>query len=158
MLPGDWDNLVETWSTGHEFSEHLDFEILHAVHRRHHAGDAPPLEPGQPVPGCSCSECTGVSKPAPARKHHLDRLPVEAARDVPILALVERLGLGPERRVGKEHVIRCFMHDDERPSLSINPRTGLWYCPVCAIGGDGIEMWRRVRGVSFADAVKEIAA
>jgi DNA primase len=50
------------------------------------------------------------------------------------------------------------MHDDQRPSLSVNAKSGLWYCPVCAIGGDGIELWRRVRGLSFADAVKEVAA
>lgn len=154
----DYDEIIASWSSRRPLSEHLELEIAHAVHVGHGPGDPPPLKDCQPVPGCSCSRCTGVVKIKPPRHHHLDRLPVEEARHVSILQLVERLGLGPARRVGKEYVIRCFMHDDQRPSLSLNATTGLWYCPVCAIGGDGIELWRRVRGLSFADAVKEVAA
>jgi len=154
----NWDEIIDSWSTRRPLPEHVDFQIVNAVHVGHEPGDTPPLEDGQPVPGCSCFKCTGVVKTKAPRPHRLDRLPVEAARHVPVLDLVERLGMVPARRVGKEYLVHCFMHEDNRPSLSLNATTGLWYCPVCAIGGDGIELWRRVRGLSFADAVREVAA
>lgn len=96
-------------------------------------------------------------RPGPAG----ERLPVEEARRVPILDLVQRLGLGEPERVGREYRVRCFLHDDTKPSLRLNPdkgEGGLWWCDVCAMGGDGISLVERVTGKTFAEAVKEIAA
>lgn len=105
--------------------------------------------------GCRCDRCTL----SPDRSGHsrLNRpLPVEGARSVPILEVAARLGLGDPRRVGREYVVRCPFHDDERPSLRVDPNKNLWYCDPCAIGGDGIELWQRLRDVDFPTAVKEV--
>ena len=40
----------------------------------------------------------------------------------------------------------------------MNAERGLWICDPCGEGGDVIELWRRVRGVPFAEAVRELAA
>ena len=97
--------------------------------------------------------------PAPGRRprrrgREREPLPVEQARQVPLLAVVERLGLGPPRKVGREYVTQCPFHDDRRPSLCINTERRVWKCWPCAEGGDGIELVRRVMNVSFVDAVR----
>lgn len=83
---------------------------------------------------------------------------MEAARAVPILEVVAGLGLGEPVRRGHEWAVCCPFHEDSRPSLRINEGDGLWYCDPCAEGGDGLELWQRVRGVSFVEAVRELAA
>src|SRR5215204_4159016 len=67
-----------------------------------------------------------------------ERLPVDAARAVPILELFVRYGRHQLRRVGTEWLTRCPFHNDRRPSLRVQPNKGLWYCDPCGIGGDGL--------------------
>lgn len=211
-------DLVESWirDARPPASEHARLEIAHAVHTGHSPGEPPPLETGDPVPGCPCVTCRtlaaganaegaalavdvvrdlrrvgpdarlqlarswvsgwaaeGVVLPDPAalvriardldprlrrRRREGSRLPVEDARRVSILDVVARLGLGePVGRWGEPRV-RCPFHDDHDPSLRLNVDAGLWYCDPCMEGGDGIDLWQRVRGVRFADAVREMAA
>jgi hypothetical protein len=86
-----------------------------------------------------------------------DRLPVEAARTIPIERVCARLGLELHRK-GRTLVARCPFHDDEHPSLTVNVERGLWYCFPCATGGDAIALLARMRRVDFAAAVEEVAA
>lgn len=95
---------------------------------------------------------TRTARPAP------EALDIPAARRADILAVAVRLGLGEPRKAGRnEYVVRCPFHDDRRPSLRLRADAGLWHCFPCGIGGDVIELVRRVRRVSFADAVRELA-
>lgn len=96
------------------------------------------------------------SRPRAPRAKRRERLPVEAARAVPLDQLLERLGF-ELRRVGREYVTRCPFHDDEHPSLTVNVERGVWYCFPCGIGGDGIAFVERLRGTDFAGAVAEVA-
>ena len=82
-------------------------------------------------------------------------LPVESARQVPILSVLERIGIGHVRKVGREYVSLCPFHDDSHPSFRVNAERGLWYCDPCGIGGDAINLIMRVRGCSFSNAVLE---
>ncbi len=162
----DLDGLVASWTRGPfahpPASKHTRLEIAHAVHVGHQPGDPLPLAEGAPVPGCGCPSCTGVSMDDPARRGRRTRpdrpLPVEEARRVPILEIVSRLGLGEPVRRGPEYAVRCPLHDDNRPSLTLDVDRSLWHCFPCAEGGDGIRLWELVRGVPFAEAVREIAA
>ena len=153
-------------------SEHTRLEIAHAIHVGHRPGDAPwlngkllPLAEGDPVPGCSCPEGTGVPADHPARRS-LQRgrkpgrtgLPVDEARAVPILEVVSRLGLGEPRKAGREYLVRCPLHDDHRPSMSLDTDRGLWFCHPCAEGGDAIKLYMRARRIEFAEAVRELAS
>ncbi len=140
-------------------------EIAQAVQADHRPGESPPLAEGDPVPGCGCPACTGVPAEDPARRfgktsHRRevsDPLPVEVARAVPILSVTARLGLGEPVRRGREWAVLCPLHDDTRPSLTLNLDRGLWYCFACSEGGDSLALWQRVRGCSFAEAVRELA-
>src|SRR5262249_54188855 len=84
-------------------------------------------------------------------------LPVQAARTLPLDELAERFGL-EVRRCGRTLLARCPFHDDRHPSLRLDLGKGLWHCFPCGIGGDGIALVMRLRGLSFAEAVREMAA
>ena len=57
----------------------------------------------------------------------------------------------------REHVTLCPFHDDHRPSLRVNVETQLYYCPVCAEGGDVFDFVARYRECSFPDALAWLA-
>ena len=141
-------------------SEHLRLEVAHAVHRGHQPDDTPPLQPTEPVPGCSCPRCTAVPADHPTRRlrprRERRRLPVEEARSVPILDVCEQLGLDL-RQVGRSWRGPCPMHGGEGPNFAVLPDRGLFKCFVCDETGNGIDLWMRVRGVPFTDAVRELA-
>ena len=161
------ESLIDSWADRvGPLSKHLDLAIAEAFHRRRR--NLPPLRDDEPIPGCSCPDCTGVPADAPVRvvpiRSHYRRathrppLDVEAARAIPVVKVAERLGLGSPKRQGTEYTLRCPLHDDSRPSMRLNPERNLWYCPVCDEGGDGIRLVQRVRGIDFPDAVRELAA
>jgi len=83
---------------------------------------------------------------------------VDAARSLGIIEIAARLGSGDPVKRGREYVVRCPLHDDSDPSCTIEPTGGLYYCFVCGIGGDSIDMYMKARRLSFADAVRELAA
>ena len=70
-----------------------------------------------------------------------------AAQDV-----VEQL-----KKVGYEFVTKCPWHNDRRPSLSISPQKNFAYCHVCARGVDSIGWIQDREGLSFSEAVENLA-
>jgi hypothetical protein len=85
-------------------------------------------------------------------------LDVDSARTTPIVDLAETLGLGKPVKRGREYAVRCPFHDDNDPSLRLSPDKGTWFCFPCGEGGDAIDLFQRVRGLDFVDAVREMAS
>ncbi len=56
-----------------------------------------------------------------------------------------------------EALALCPFHDDKNPSLSVNIKTGLYFCPVCNDGGDVFKFYMRLKQVSFKDALNQLA-
>ena len=151
-------------------SDHLTLEIA-AVHARGHR-----LEPGEPVPGCACPDCTGIAPDHPARipawrradpegaaesdRQRRERWEnmVHRARAVPLLDIVSWLGCGEPVKRGRELHVRCPLHQDSDPSCRLDPSAGVWFCDPCGQGGDAIDLFMRARRLDFADAVRELAA
>ncbi|MHB9839968.1 CHC2 zinc finger domain-containing protein [Paraburkholderia terrae] len=53
--------------------------------------------------------------------------------------------------------MRCPIHGEDHPSLSIHMERGNWKCFACAAaGGDVLELYRQVRGLSFVQAAREL--
>lgn len=135
-------------------TEHTRLEVAAAVHQGR------PLEPGEPVPGCPCPECTGVSADDPARAprrrtyNERDPLPVEAARSVPITEVTARFGIETDRHGWA----LCPFHEDRHPSFHVNEAKGAAFCNPCGASWDGIALVMELRGLDFAEAVKELAA
>jgi hypothetical protein len=158
------DRLLRSWEDpARPRSAHLDLTIAEAFRRREKG--LPVLRGDEPVPGCGCPVCTGIPTDHPARaiplrsrarRVALGGEAVQAAKRVPLLQIASMLGLGEPRKRGREYVVRCPMHEDERPSLSLNPAKGLWFCGPCGDGGDGIDLVRRVLRCGFPDAVRHL--
>ena len=86
------------------------------------------------------------------------RLPAEWIESVrqraPILDLFPLQAL---RKAGRDFLALCPWHDDRRPSLTISPQRNRVYCFVCRRGCDPIGWLQDRQGLSFAEAVQELA-
>ncbi len=81
---------------------------------------------------------------------------VRAVRDaidiVDLAASITKL----ERR-GERYVALCPFHQEKTPSLSIDPRRGLYYCFGCGQGGDAIKLHMETSGDDFKTALEVLA-
>jgi DNA primase len=101
------------------------------------------------VPARHPSSAREAQRLAPEELHALKRAnPIErvvAAYDVPLT------------RVGAHLVGLCPLHHETRPSFTVYPQSGTFYCFGCRQGGDVIELVRRLEGIGFVAAVERLA-
>ncbi len=121
------------------------------------------LRPDEPVPGCPCPSCTGITDATPTRSRKgvllapsaewSDR--VQRARDLSILEVADRLGVELRQR-GASYLGRSPFREDRNPSLSVSPSKNLWYDFGAGVGGDGIKLWMLTKRVDFVTAVRAL--
>jgi len=58
---------------------------------------------------------------------------------------------------GRIYVGLCPWHDDERPSMQVDPQRQTWKCWVCDIGGDIFSFVMQREGVDFREALELLA-
>ena len=154
----DLDHLIESWPRSRPpLSLHLRCAVAYA-----HLSPRK-LRPGDPVPGCPCSTCTGITDATPTRSRKdipltqsaewSDR--VRRARDISILEVARRLGV-ELRQHGATWLGRSPFREDRNPSLNISPSKNLWYDFGAGVGGDGIRLWMLAKRVDFLTAVREL--
>ena len=74
------------------------------------------------------------------------------------LDIVDVVGRDLELRPqGRHFVARCPFHQDNRPSMTVNPERQIWKCWVCDIGGDIFSFVMRREGVDFPAALQILA-
>ena len=61
------------------------------------------------------------------------------------------------KKNGREVKTLCFMHNDSDPSLRIDPRKNRFFCDVCNEGGDTLAVLQLRDGLTFSEAVLNIA-
>jgi DNA primase len=61
------------------------------------------------------------------------------------------------RRNGATVRILCPFHAERKPSLTIWPDDGHWWCFGCQVGGDAIDAVQRLDGLDFVHAVLRLA-
>jgi hypothetical protein len=55
--------------------------------------------------------------------------------------------------------VRCPIHGENNPSMSVHLERGNWKCFACGeAGGDALELYRRARGLTFIQAARELGA
>lgn len=52
----------------------------------------------------------------------------------------------------------CPFHAEKTPSFSVNAEQGFYYCFGCHAGGDGISFLRELHGLTFREALEQLAA
>jgi len=71
---------------------------------------------------------------------------------------ITRAALGePAKRVGQELLWHCPRHDDQHPSLSINPEKDCWLCGPCGKGGNVWALAAFLAGISASDKTAVMA-
>ena len=60
-------------------------------------------------------------------------------------------------RKGKEFVGLCPFHQDNKPSMYVNPVKGIFKCFACGAGGDVIKFIQMKEGLSFVQAMQSLA-
>lgn len=60
-------------------------------------------------------------------------------------------------RAGREYKACCPFHNEKSPSFTVNDEKGFYHCFGCSAHGDAIGWMTQQRGLSFIDAVKELA-
>lgn len=72
-----------------------------------------------------------------------------------IVRLVEQdMRLTPK---GREFVALCPFHDDSKPSMGVVPHKQIFHCFACGASGDVFTWMTRFRGLSFPEAVRQLA-
>mgnify|MGYP000064759454 CR=1 FL=1 len=61
------------------------------------------------------------------------------------------------QRAGREWKACCPFHDEKTPSFTVNDQKGFYHCFGCGAHGDVIRWMTDQRGLTFMDAVKELA-
>lgn len=61
-------------------------------------------------------------------------------------------------KAGREYKACCPFHNEKTPSFTINDEKGFYHCFGCSAHGDAIRWMTDQRGLSFMDAIKELAS
>ena len=61
------------------------------------------------------------------------------------------------KRSGASLMGLCPFHAEKSPSFSVSPGKGMYYCFGCGAGGDAIRFLTEHLGLSFIDAVRDLA-
>ena len=62
------------------------------------------------------------------------------------------------QKAGREWKACCPFHSEKSPSFTVNDQKGFYHCFGCGAHGDVISWMTEQRGLSFIDAIKELAA
>src|SRR3990167_2292179 len=62
------------------------------------------------------------------------------------------------QRAGREWKACCPFHSEKSPSFTVSDEKGFYHCFGCGAHGDAISWMTDQRGLSFMDAVKELAS
>ena len=63
----------------------------------------------------------------------------------------------PLRKAGARFVGLCPFHAEKTPSFSVNAEQGFYYCFGCHAGGDAIHFLRELHGLTFREALEQLA-
>ncbi|MCP4036494.1 MAG: DNA primase [bacterium] len=61
------------------------------------------------------------------------------------------------KKAGRNYKGRCPFHDEKTPSFNVNPERQIFHCFGCQVGGNAINFLMRHEGLSFPEAVRNLA-
>lgn len=72
--------------------------------------------------------------------------------------LVDLVGRYVElKRNGNRYSAPCPFHQETKPSFSVNPDKGFFYCFGCHASGDLFEFYAKINGLDFRESVEQLA-
>jgi len=61
------------------------------------------------------------------------------------------------KKVGRNYVGLCPFHSEKTPSFTVSPEKQIFKCFGCGAGGDVITFYMKIKGLSFKEALLELA-
>ena len=61
------------------------------------------------------------------------------------------------QRRGRSFVGLCPFHKEKTPSFHVNDERGFYHCFGCKASGDAIRFVQEIQGLTFTDAIRELA-
>jgi DNA primase len=88
------------------------------------------------------------------------KIPPEKIAEVRERADIERVVSRYVRltKKGRRHVGLCPFHSEKTPSFGVSADKQLYHCFGCQAGGDVIDFVRRIDGLEFIEAIRQLAA
>ena len=86
----------------------------------------------------------------------IDPPTLERARSANLVTLIQRHGI-ELKKAGFEFSGLCPFHSEKSPSFFVNATKNLYHCHACGASGDGITFLTKHAGLSFSEAVHELA-
>ena len=74
-----------------------------------------------------------------------------------LVTVAESLLGPPAKREGRRLLWSCPFHDDHHPSFGIDLKWNRWRCWTCGIGGDAVDLVKRVLGGTFPEIALIVA-
>jgi len=62
------------------------------------------------------------------------------------------------KKAGRNYLGLCPFHSEKTPSFSVNAEKQIYHCFGCGVGGDVISFIMENEGVSFIEAIRNLAA
>ena len=78
--------------------------------------------------------------------------------DTDLKSIFEHEGIELKKSSGGAYVCRCPFHNEKTPSLNIQTSRNLWHCFGCGEGGDAISFIRKLKGMTYYEALEYLAA
>lgn len=79
---------------------------------------------------------------------------VDRSRDEIVELIGEYIHL---KKQGTSYVACCPFHDEKTPSLSVNPKKGIWKCFGCGAGTSPIDFIMQYDGLEFIEVIRKLA-
>lgn len=86
----------------------------------------------------------------------IDPQTLKRARSADLVTLIQRHGI-ELKKAGFEFSCLCPFHSEKSPSFFVNATKNVYHCHACGASGDGITFLTEHAGLSFSEAVHELA-
>ena len=87
--------------------------------------------------------------------HYPDSFVEEVRERADLLAVVGRYVL--LKKQGSNWMGLCPFHNEKTPSFNVHPGQGFYHCFGCGVGGDIFGFLMKIKGLSFPEAIEEVA-
>jgi len=78
------------------------------------------------------------------------------SNEVKILELLARYNI-EATKTGENYVAFCSFHEDvNRPNFTVYPKTDSWFCFTCSKGGDAIDFFAQMEGITRKQASQRL--
>jgi hypothetical protein len=95
--------------------------------------------------------------PRAPRAFDLREIAKDVNQRVDLVALLDRYCDREQRSSGRTVKYRCFLHQDDTPSLVVWPEERRWWCFGCLNGYSAIDAYMKLENVGFAHATLALA-